>query len=685
MQVRSLRLSIVTALAGPIVVAALAISPAAAAGIADAIDRLNPHPCYSGDLICVTIRVPLDHDTPTDTRKLDIEFAVHLATGSHRGTLVYFVGGPGQAGVPYGTPAMDWFDPAIPEHYDIVFFDQRGIGPRHGVECVEASGIYWSTYWDFTHVDTIVADVEQFVKDCVAESGRAEILPYIGTNQAARDIEIFRQAIGAPKIWLYGASYGTYIAQAYAAAYPDAIEAIILDGVMDPANDMVAEGIEGARAGESLFERMAEECSADDDCRRSFESDPLTAYDRIMARLEAAPMEVRFPLTDGRLVPRTLTQDMLFGSLSMSLYTPDDRTAFLQTLATAEHGDFVPLLRMGYRAIEVDPDTLEPASERGSPFGIYWGAFYGISCADYAVAAGDPVAMARAAIEEGLAQRDAYPRFYGYLIGLRPECQFWPAVAEKSPSRIFTGGTYKTLVLAGDADAATPIAQGRAVYGRVPEASMVTVHGGPHVLYGWGDSCVDNVVTEWLVDDVEPQPGNRTCNQTVLNAHYAIDVVGLHQPDEGNDVGWGIIAAIETAILSSGWDEVEAGRIGCSHGGTMTMRPAAGDGGIERYRMESCGIWPGVEVTGIAIYRESDERWGWEMSLELDGAHTGSLTVDFDFIDGEEEVAGIIDDTSIIAGRSPAAPYAGAPANENDNAASDGEEGAPAAAVGANR
>ena len=54
--------------------------PVAAAGIADVINTLDPHPCYAGDLTCVTIVAPLDHNNPGDNRTLDIEFAIHLAT-----------------------------------------------------------------------------------------------------------------------------------------------------------------------------------------------------------------------------------------------------------------------------------------------------------------------------------------------------------------------------------------------------------------------------------------------------------------------------------------------------------------------------------------------------------------------------------------------------------------------------
>ena len=47
---------------------------------------------------------------------------------------------------------------------------------------------------------------------------------------AAEDIDAVREALGLERITLYGDSYGTYLAQAYAFRHPDALDALVLDG-----------------------------------------------------------------------------------------------------------------------------------------------------------------------------------------------------------------------------------------------------------------------------------------------------------------------------------------------------------------------------------------------------------------------------------------------------------------------
>ena len=54
------------------------------------------------------------------------------------------------------------------------------------------------------------------------------------TEEAARDIEAVRVASGARKLTLYGISYGTKVAMVYAALYPDRVERLVLDSVVDP-------------------------------------------------------------------------------------------------------------------------------------------------------------------------------------------------------------------------------------------------------------------------------------------------------------------------------------------------------------------------------------------------------------------------------------------------------------------
>jgi pimeloyl-ACP methyl ester carboxylesterase len=184
----------------------------------------------------VTIQVPLDHFNPSDTRTLDVVFAVLPASGVRKGMFVTVVGGPGVAGVTQADYYTSFFQPEIPEVFDIVFFDQRGIGLSGGLDCYQAASRYYLANWSAStpgRAQRLKDDAGTFAQDCYKEMGRPDILPYLGTTQAVEDLQIFRALMDDDKFWLYGESYGTQYVQTYAASHADHLAGMFLDGTVD--------------------------------------------------------------------------------------------------------------------------------------------------------------------------------------------------------------------------------------------------------------------------------------------------------------------------------------------------------------------------------------------------------------------------------------------------------------------
>ena len=55
-------------------------------------------------------------------------------------------------------------------------------------------------------------------------------------------------------------------------------------------------------------------------------------------------------------------------------------------------------------------------------------------------------------------------------------------------------------ILVACSDPATPISNGYAVFDRIPNAFMVTMEGGPHVIWGRGSACPDKIVFGLMLD-----------------------------------------------------------------------------------------------------------------------------------------------------------------------------------------
>jgi len=156
----------------------------------------------------------------------EVTFGLLRATERPRkGVFVTVTGGPGTSGLAAADGYTEAFDPRIPRHYDIVFFDQRGIGLSEPLQCPDAALAFYTS----SHVPTVgraeaeafAADSRTFASDCIDETGVDPAnLAYYGTDQAIEDLEAFRVWLKADQIDLYGESYGTQYVQTYAAAHP---------------------------------------------------------------------------------------------------------------------------------------------------------------------------------------------------------------------------------------------------------------------------------------------------------------------------------------------------------------------------------------------------------------------------------------------------------------------------------
>ena len=375
----------------------------------DRLEQLGGRPCPDEPrLTCVTLSVPLDHFNPSDSRTLDVVFGVLPASGTSKGLFVIATGGPGSAGIAEYDLWVPYFDSSIRRRFDIVFFDQRGIGLSGGLTCPNAAAEYYSSA--LPPIDAASA----FSDACVSEMGSASLLPFVDTTQAVEDLHAFREAVGRPQMWLYGVSYGTQYAQTYAAAHGDALEGLVIDGVVDLTLSGPDFWVDAAGAFEGVLDDTLASCQQRPRCRADARVSGSTSvedvYDRLAARL---PEPVRFPLPAGGTEVRQLTSADLVTVAAGQVYTEDDRMMLQRAVAAAGRDDLVPLLRLAYVNFVVDPQTLEAIPDPSYSDGMY----YGVDCRDYGYYTGTP--EERAAQFLG-SRHEPVPAVPSLVVGARP-------------------------------------------------------------------------------------------------------------------------------------------------------------------------------------------------------------------------------------------------------------------------
>jgi pimeloyl-ACP methyl ester carboxylesterase len=598
--------------------------------------------CPESEFTCITVRAPLDHFGQS-SETIAVVFGVLPARdpAKRRGMLVTAVGGPGASGLRAADAYAATLDDTIRNTFDLVFFDQRGIGLSGGFDCAEAAATYYRSDGRSrtpAQEHALVEAARRFVDDCLRSLPPPEHLQFYTTRQAVEDLELFRQTMGETRLWLYGESYGTQFAQWYAATHSDHVAGLILDGAVDLTLNGVQFARDTTRAFNDTLLATLKDCNAKSDCRHDARGDAIRAYDQLAARLDRAPVTFRFPLPDGAGVTRTLGLSDLETAAAGFLYTEGERMLLQRALAAASGGDYTLLARLFYASLGLDPVTLAPPP----PSGYSDAAYYVFTCNDYRYFDGSPDARARAYLRAGDAIERAIPRMQSVFYGDLP-CVFWPrhgtpARYDSTPARAIP-----TLILGATADPATPVEQSRAVARRLLRARLITTLGGAHVTFNRGDDCPDRLVKRFLIEGRLPAQMETRCDGVIAEDYAPI------APADARQFADAIAAmrSFESELLHLPeyyyWDgEVET-TVGCTRGGAATFAPADAQEGAARFTFSGCAFSSGFVLSGAGLH--DPERDRFTLDARVSGDRVGALRYTREGASGR--VTGMLDGSAI--------------------------------------
>jgi pimeloyl-ACP methyl ester carboxylesterase len=199
-----------------------------------------------GGFQCGSLTVPLDYSNPNNGKTIKLALIRKPATdqANRIGSVLTNPGGPGASGIQYLRQAAGGMGD-LNKRFDLVGFDPRGVGASAPIRCLngpdEDAFNALDPVWDDPQEKAAGIQADQsFAAGCQQMSG--DILPYVDTASAARDMDQIRAAVGDEKLTYLGFSYGTYLGEMYAHLFPTHVRALSLDGVIDPTvapNDML--------------------------------------------------------------------------------------------------------------------------------------------------------------------------------------------------------------------------------------------------------------------------------------------------------------------------------------------------------------------------------------------------------------------------------------------------------------
>jgi pimeloyl-ACP methyl ester carboxylesterase len=443
---------------------------------------------------CTRVQVPIDYADP-EAGVIELALVrLPAADPSQRiGSLLVNPGGPGGSGLKYAQGASAAISDAVRERYDVVGFDPRGVGESTPVRCQDDAQTDEFLAADGSPDDAAeeqrLIELSERLGELCAASPEARLLPHVGTENVARDLDVLRGVLGDETLTYLGKSYGTLIGATYAELFPEHAGRLVLDGAVAP--DLPEEQLTADQAAgfELALSAFIDDCVARPDCPLGGDAaEALGTFDALLAEIDAEPLSS----SDGRDV----TQGLASIGVIAPLYDSVDGWPILRRvlqLGLAGIGDGFLLLADFYTDREGGRFTSNSND-----------VIYAVNCLDRPSAGGADEARAAAPVLEGTS-----PRFGAYLAWSALPCDTWPVEPVGAPGVITADGAPPILVVGTTRDPATPYAWSERLASQLSSGVLLTYEGDGHTAYRRGSSCIDENVDRFLLEGSPPAEGTR--------------------------------------------------------------------------------------------------------------------------------------------------------------------------------
>lgn len=233
-----------------------------------------------------TLLVPESRKRP-DGRLVELSFVRLKSLSPSPGPpIVYLAGGPGGSGIDAARGPRHPLFAALRQVADVIALDQRGIGlSAHVLMLCRES---WLQPVDRPgERSAMIALARQHSRECAEHLTKNgfDITAY-NSDESADDLEDLRRALGAPRLSLWGVSYGTSLALTALRRHPESFHRAVLSGVEGP-----GQGLRLPGETQSLLAEIHRLVQADPGVRDAV-PDLLGLMRSVLDRLERQPEQV---------------------------------------------------------------------------------------------------------------------------------------------------------------------------------------------------------------------------------------------------------------------------------------------------------------------------------------------------------------------------------------------------------
>ena len=414
---------------------------------------------------CTTLAVPENHAEP-DGRRIELAIAWIPARGEGEPDPIFMIaGGPGQSALESYPMLHGAFSDARRNRH-VLLVDARGTGGSHPLSCKDEEGE--NAFIDEENPTPEAA--RAFAERCLDQLDDDSDLRFYTTTDHVQDLDLVRERVGAEQVNLIGVSYGTRVAQQYAARYPEHTRTVTLDSVVP---NTLALGGEHARNLEDALTEQFSRCRATEACLRNL-GDPAENLAKVRTTLQVgnmAPVRFRDPVSG-----EWRSESPAFGDLAILLrmyaYQPAAAATLPLLLSEAANGHYEPLLAQSRMLLDNVSDT------------IMHGMQLSVMCT------------------EDYPELQASPDDAGTVLGTdlvdfsRAQCAVWPQGERPANFREPLTGDVPVLAITGELDPVTPPRYGEAVVGHLANGRHLVLAGQGHSVLGAG--CMPELFAQFL-------------------------------------------------------------------------------------------------------------------------------------------------------------------------------------------
>ncbi|KAK0487949.1 TAP-like protein-domain-containing protein [Armillaria novae-zelandiae] len=459
--------------------------------------------CYS-DYQCTRFQVPIDYSNEDGSQAaLAVIKLPAQSETEYKGTVLINPGGPGGSGVSAMTSIGPLAVSILGNQYDIVSFDPRGVAnstPKAQFFLSKEEQYQWlasSNNWA-TVVNTTSDQIPhlwasaQVLAELALERDTG-ILNYISTDNVARDMLRISQAAGQEKLQYYGVSYGTLLGSTFAAMFPDKVERMVLDGVVDAdayyRDDWRNSTVDTDKVMQSFFDGCVaagpDACAFYASTAEQISSNLDSLYDSLLIQ----PVPVVSPPFYG-----VIDYSLLRSTIWSALYAPYEVFSILaEGLASLRAGN-------GTIIYELQGGSYDPYSGYDNSLD----AQIAISCGDAANNTDSVTDLFAYAHDI-----EALSNFSNLLpLMQRIRCSGWKFHRGDIFTGPITGNTsYPILFIGNTADPVTPLSAANKLSTAFPGSVVLTQNSSGHTSISASSECTDAYVQAYFQNGTLPKDG----------------------------------------------------------------------------------------------------------------------------------------------------------------------------------